>query len=120
MATNMLKQAIPLIHPQSPLIGTGLESSVMGVTNDNIMAKCSSVVVKVDGMKVTTFKPETMGYWSYFIPDTTGIGRNGCERFRSIVKVGQIIKRGDVVAECQSSSDGEISLGVNLLAAIMC
>ncbi len=120
MATNMLKQAIPLTHPQPPLIGTGLESSVMAATNDNITAKCTSVVMEVDGTKVTTYNPVTMEYYSYPIPDTTSRGQNGCERFRSVVKVGQIIKQGDVVAECQSSSDGEMSLGVNLLAAIMC
>ncbi len=120
MATNMLKQVIPLIHPQPPLIGTGLESSVMEATNDNITAKCTNVVMEVDATKVTTYNPVTMGYYSYHIPDTTSRGRNGCERFRSVVKVGQIIEQGDVVAECQSSSNGEMSLGVNLLAAVMC
>ncbi|MFP3039809.1 MAG: hypothetical protein ACKESB_03705, partial [Candidatus Hodgkinia cicadicola] len=120
MAANMQKQAVPLLTPQPPLVGTGMESAVMKATNHNIVADSNCIVVSMDANKVVVFDFRTKKLKMYEMPKTKCTNQNTCSRTRVVVKPRQILAAGDVIGECQSSAKGEMSLGVNLTVAFMC
>ncbi|PIM96953.1 DNA-directed RNA polymerase subunit beta [Candidatus Hodgkinia cicadicola] len=120
MAVNMLKQAIPPLNPRPPLVGTGEEHGVMESTNHNVVACNNCVVIGVDSNRVSVFEPNRNKYRAYVIPKPKGSNQETCLRLRMSVYPNQVLEKGDVIADCQSSCDGEMSLGVNLLATFMC
>ncbi|PIM95215.1 DNA-directed RNA polymerase subunit beta [Candidatus Hodgkinia cicadicola] len=120
MAANMLKQAIPLLFPQAPLVGTGEELTTMRASNQNIVSKSESIVYSVDSKKVIVYNPTTYYYRIYKLLKSIKTNQGMCFRLRAVVNPGQVLKSGSVIAECQSSCDEEMSLGVNLMAAFMC
>ncbi len=120
MAANMLKQAIPLESPQSPLIGTGKETMVMEASKQNIKTRSGGIVSNVDPRWITVYNPKTDGYRVYSLLRPMKTNQEMFYRLRSVVYLGQVLKPGSVIAECQSSCNGEMSLGANLLAAFMC
>ncbi|PIM95577.1 DNA-directed RNA polymerase subunit beta, partial [Candidatus Hodgkinia cicadicola] len=120
MAANMQKQAIPLLNPCPPLVGTGEEYNVMKSTGHNIIAHENGIVVSSDANRVVVYELKNKKKRAYFLPKTDKTNQGMCHRMRTVVNPGQRLRPGDVIAECQSSCDGEISLGVNLLAAFMC
>ncbi|MFP3038288.1 MAG: hypothetical protein ACKFI0_00070 [Candidatus Hodgkinia cicadicola] len=120
MAANMQKQAVPLLTPQPPLVGTGMESAVMRATNHNIVATSSCAVVSMNANNVVVFEFRTKAFKTYEIPETKRSNQNTCIRTRIVVKPRQMLAAGDVIGECQSSAKGEMSLGVNLTVAFMC
>ncbi|PIM96223.1 DNA-directed RNA polymerase subunit beta [Candidatus Hodgkinia cicadicola] len=120
MAANMLKQAIPLLKPQVPLIGTGEEYNVMRSTRDNVIASDDGMVVSVDSSRVLVYEPKKRRHRVYILSVIKKTNQETCQRIRAVVNPGQMVRSGDVIAECQSSCDGEMSLGANLLVAFMC
>ncbi len=120
MASNMMKQAIPLLNPQSPLVETGEELSTMQSSNQNIVAKSNCIIVSVDANTIVAYEPNLSKYKTYSVPKPSRSNQGTCSRLRVIVTPSQVVKAGEVLAECQSSADGKISLGANLLAAFMC
>ncbi len=120
MAANMQKQAVPLLVPQPPLVGTGMESEVIAAARHNIVVSSSCVVASVDAKQVVVFEPRIGAYKTYRIPDAKCTNQNMCARTRVVVKSRQVLESGDIIAECQSSANGEMSLGANLVVAFMC
>ncbi|PIM96902.1 DNA-directed RNA polymerase subunit beta [Candidatus Hodgkinia cicadicola] len=120
MAANMLKQAIPPLNPRPPLVGTGEEYTVMRDTGHNVVACNSGRVIKADSKRIIVYEPRDRKRRVYILPQPTKSNQEMCQRLRTVVNSGQTLKRGDVIAECQSSCDGEMSLGANLLVAFMC
>ncbi|PIM96856.1 DNA-directed RNA polymerase subunit beta [Candidatus Hodgkinia cicadicola] len=120
MAANMLKQAIPPLNPRSPLVGTGEEDKVMRDTGHNVVACNNGKVINVDSKRVVVYEPRGRKQRVYILPQPTKSNQEMCQRLRAVVDLGQTLKQGDVIAECQSSCDGEMSLGANLLVAFMC
>ncbi|PIM95108.1 DNA-directed RNA polymerase subunit beta [Candidatus Hodgkinia cicadicola] len=120
MAANMLKQAIPLESVQSPLVGTGKETMVMEASKQNVKTRSGGVVSNVDSRWITVYNPKTDGYHVYSLLKPMKTNQEMFCRLRSVVYPGQVLKPGSVIAECQSSCNGEMSLGANLLAAFMC
>ncbi len=120
MAANMQKQAIPLLKPQGPLIGTGEEHNVMRNTGDNITALNDGMVTTVDSNKVIIYESGRPKHRVYTLPTIEKTNQETCQRIRNVVNPGQMVRSGDVIAECQSSCNGEMSLGANLLVAFMC
>ncbi len=120
MASNMLKQALPLAEPQAPLVGTGEERAVMLAAGHNLLADQHCVVVRADAAQVVVYCPCADAYKAYLVPEPTRSNQGVCRRLRVVVEPNQVLKAGDVVAECQSSDNGEMSLGANLLVAFMC
>ncbi|PIM96056.1 DNA-directed RNA polymerase subunit beta [Candidatus Hodgkinia cicadicola] len=120
MAANMLKQAIPPLNPRPPLVGTGEEINVMRDTGHNIVASNYGVVVSLDSKRVVVYEPKDRKRRVYILPQSGTSNQEMYQRMRTVVNFGQILKQGDVIAECQSSYDGEMSLGANLLVAFMC
>ncbi len=120
MAANMQKQAIPLLFPQSPLIGTGEETTIMEASNQNVVVKSESIVYSVDSKKIIIYNPTTACYRAYNLLKSMKTNQEMCFRLRVVVNRGQVLRPGSIIAECQSSYDGEMSLGINLMAAFMC
>ncbi|XXM93408.1 hypothetical protein AAHH86_00215 [Candidatus Hodgkinia cicadicola] len=119
MAANMLKQAIPLVAPMAPIVGTGLERDVMKCCGHNLVAETNSVVVYADASKVVTYQFGVGKYKTYELEATRSTNQGTCFRHRVAVTPGQLLKPNDVIADCQSSSQSEVALGANLLVAFM-
>ncbi|PIM96484.1 DNA-directed RNA polymerase subunit beta [Candidatus Hodgkinia cicadicola] len=120
MAANMFKQAIPLLKPQAPLVGTGEELNVMRSVRDNVIASDDGVVLSVRSSEVLVYEPKKHRSRVYTLATIEKTNQETCQRIRTVVNPGQMVRSGDVIAECQSSCDGEMSLGANLLVAFMC
>ncbi|MFP3039350.1 MAG: hypothetical protein ACKESB_01285, partial [Candidatus Hodgkinia cicadicola] len=78
MAANMQKQAVPLLTPQPPLVGTGMENAVMRATNQNIVAASSCAVVSMDANRVVVFECRTKVFKVYGMPETKCTNQNTC------------------------------------------
>ncbi|PIM95885.1 hypothetical protein [Candidatus Hodgkinia cicadicola] len=120
MAANMLKQAIPPLNSRPPLVGTGEEYAVMRDTGHNVVARNNGIVINVDSKRIVIHEPKDQKQRVYILPQSRKSNQDMCQRIRTVVNPGQRLKQGDVIAECQSSCDGEMSLGANLLVAFMC
>ncbi|MGP1914312.1 MAG: hypothetical protein ACTS42_00560 [Candidatus Hodgkinia cicadicola] len=119
-ASNMQKQAIPLQTPTPPIVGTGFERTVMTQSNQNITADEPCIVMYADSSEVMVYQLPSNTYKKYTLPNPSGSNQNTCQRLRCIVHSEQALKRGDIIAECQSSAQGELSLGCNLFVAFVC
>ena len=127
MGSNMQRQAVPLLTPESPLVGTGLEHRIAVDTKAVLVAKEDGIVASVSGDKIiitvdgkepeeTEFPEKVQEVALYkYLRTNAGTSINQ----RPIVKSGQVIKAGDVVADGASSQDGELALGKNLTVAFM-
>ncbi|PIM95038.1 DNA-directed RNA polymerase subunit beta [Candidatus Hodgkinia cicadicola] len=120
MALNMQKQAIPLLKPQVPLVGTGEEVNIMRNTGDNVMALNDGMVTTVNSRKIIIYELDKHKHRVYILPTIEKTNQDTCQRLRAVVNLGQMVWSGDVIAKCQSSCNGEMSLGANLLVAFMC
>src|SRR5210317_776324 len=124
MGSNMMRQAVPLIKNESPLVGTGIEKDVALDSGATIIAKRDGVVEKIDGkrivVKATSEKDLTKsGVDIYNLLKFQRSNQNTCINQRPLVKVGDVIKKGDVIADGPSTQLGELALGKNVTVAFM-
>ncbi len=119
MAANMQKQAVPLIKPAAPIVGTGLERVVMLYTGHNTPCVNNSLIVHSDAYKIVAYEHEIGSYRVYKLPLPWATNQGSCFRVRAAVCAGQLVKSGQHITECQSSANSEIALGANLLVAFM-
>ncbi|MDQ5951297.1 MAG: DNA-directed polymerase subunit beta [Patescibacteria group bacterium] len=135
MGTHMQCQAVPLVRPQSPIVGTGMEEAVATAMNRTVRAQNAGVVEYVDSTKVvikldkTTLKDmEADNYVSdisYIEGDTevypihkfVRTAQSTCYSQRPIVTVGEKIKKGEVIVDGPSADGGELALGSNVTIA---
>jgi DNA-directed RNA polymerase subunit beta len=118
MGSNMQRQAVPLISPEAPIIGTGLEEKVARDSGMLVIASDSGVVKKVDSTQiiVENTKGEEIKYnLLKFVKSNSFTAINQ----KPIVKPGQKVKKGDVLADGPATRDGELALGRNLIVAFM-
>jgi len=115
--SNMQKQAVPLLTPQSPIVGTGVERSVAENTSQLIIAQADGEVVKADGDEVVIkYKDGNKTYIPIHFEqsnDDRSINQ------KVVVTRGQKLKKGDPIIEGASISDGELALGRDLVVAFM-
>jgi DNA-directed RNA polymerase subunit beta len=116
MGSNMQRQAVPLIRPQAPVVGTGLESSVKD-SGQLMVAEEDSVVEYVDGDKIDVKTKD--GKKTYELLKFVRSNQSTCINQRPIVKVGQKIKKGDVIADSSASENGELAIGQNVVVAYL-
>jgi DNA-directed RNA polymerase subunit beta len=125
MGSNMQRQAVPTLRSETPLVGTGMERAVAidsgvtvvarrGGTVDSVDA--SRIVVRVNDDETTAGEP---GVDIYSLTKYTRSNQNTCINQRPLVKAGDAIKHGDVLADGPSTHLGELALGQNLLVAFM-
>ncbi|XXM90088.1 hypothetical protein AADW59_00630 [Candidatus Hodgkinia cicadicola] len=119
MAANMQKQAVPLINPAAPLVGTGLESVVIRYADHNVPSASNALIVYSDAFKIVAYEYEFDSYRVYEVPMFWRTNQNSCFRNRAVVYPGQLVASGQHIVECQCSARSEIALGANLLVAFM-
>ena len=124
MGSNMMRQAVPLIKPEAPLVGTGIERDVALDSGVTIVAKRSGIVDKIDGkrivVKVTSEKDlSKSGVDIYNLLKFQRSNQNTCINQRPLVKVGDIVSKGDIIADGPSTKLGELALGKNVTVAFM-
>ncbi|MCK7594277.1 DNA-directed RNA polymerase subunit beta [Pseudomarimonas salicorniae] len=125
MGANMQRQAVPTLRAQTPLVGTGIERDVARDSGVNAVAKRAGVIDQVDaGRIVVRVKEEEIGDNDagvdiYNLVKYTRSNQNTCINQRPLVKVGDRVERGDVLADGPSTDLGELALGQNMLVAFM-
>jgi len=125
MGANMQRQAVPTLRAQAPLVGTGIERYVARDSGVNAVAKRGGVVDQVDAGRIVVRVNEAeigdndAGVDIYTLVKYTRSNQNTCINQRPLVKVGDRVERGDVLADGPSTDLGELALGQNMLVAFM-
>ncbi len=127
MGANMQKQAVPLVYPEAPFVGTGVEGRAAQDTGDVLLAEGTGTIVEVAGEHVTVdYTPGQSDRWGttlarkvYPVYKFRRSNQNTCFNQRIVVEEGQPVARGDVLADGPSTEGGELGLGKNLLVAFM-
>lgn len=116
MGSNMEKQAVPLIRPQTPLIGTGMEDAIkdsgqiLTATEPGLVTKCNAQSIVIQTAK---------GEHKYQLKTFVRSNQATCVTQRPSVAVGDKIKKGQVIADSYATQDGQLALGQNVLVAFM-
>ncbi len=118
MGSNMQRQAVPLLRPSAPLIGTGMEHRIVVDSGEIMIAQRSGIVDYVDGQTIIILNDEG-DYDEYLIPKFQRSNQSGCINHRPLVRKGDEVHVGDVLADGPSCDKGELALGQNLLVAYM-
>ena len=124
MGSNMMRQAVPLLKPESPLVGTGMESDVALDSGVTIVAKRNGVIDKIDGKRIVVKATDDKdlsqsGVDIYNLSKFKRSNQNTCINQKPLVKVGDIIKKGDIIADGPGTKLGELALGKNVTVAFM-
>jgi DNA-directed RNA polymerase subunit beta len=124
MGSNMQRQAVPLIQAEAPLVGTGMEETVARDSGAAIAARRSGVVDQVDAARIVVrvtgdLKPGESGVDIYTLMKFQRSNQNTCINQRPLVKVGDTVDAGEIIADGPSTEYGELALGRNVLVAFM-
>lgn len=118
MASNMQKQAVPLLQAEAPLVSTGTEGLVLQNNSRIARADLSGVVSYVDGRKIEIADDKGKKI-SYELDNFVRTNSFTNHHQRPVIELGQKVKKGDLLADTSSSDHGQIALGKNLLVAFM-
>ncbi|NQU19388.1 DNA-directed RNA polymerase subunit beta, partial [bacterium] len=113
MGSNMQRQAVPLMNTEAPLVGTEMERKVAIDSGAVVVSQQSGTVTKVDARSIT------IDNINYVLKKFKRSNANTCVNQKPIVKLGQKVKAGDVIADGIATKGGELALGRNLLVAFM-
>ncbi len=124
MGSNMQRQAVPLVKAEAPFIGTGMESRVARDSGAAITARRGGTIDQVDAMRIVIRVTDAMemgdpGVDIYRLRKFQGSNQSTCINQRPLVKVGDTVQAGDVIADGPSTDLGELALGRNTLVAFM-
>ena len=124
MGSNMMRQAVPLLKPESPLVGTGIESDVALDSGVTIVSKRDGVVDKIDGKRIVIKATEETDFSKsgvdiYNLQKFKRSNQNTCINQKPLVRVGDKVKSGDIIADGPSTKLGELALGKNVTVAFM-
>ena len=128
MGSNMMRQAVPLISPEAPIVGTGIEKQVCEDSRTMITAEGDGIIEYVDAttIKIMYDRTEDEEFVSfepalkeYRIPKFRRTNQNMTIDLRPICEKGQRVKKGDILTEGYATQNGELALGRNLLVAYM-
>ena len=124
MGSNMQRQAVPLLRGAKPLVGTGMERDVAQDSGACILAEADGIVRYADADRIIvsyapSVYPETGGARSYILQKYHKSNQNSCFGQRPSCRPGQIVKKGDVLADGPGIEGGELALGKNLTVAFM-
>jgi DNA-directed RNA polymerase subunit beta len=118
MGSNMQRQSVPLLRPQAPLVGTGIEGRVARDSGQLVQARVSGVVTSVTGDQVIVKDSESKDR-VHTMTKFARTNQGTCFNQRPTVQTGDIVEVGDVLADSSSTERGELALGQNLLVAFM-
>ncbi len=123
MGSNMQRQAVPLIQADAPLVGTGMEAAVARDSGATIVARRPGVVDQIDGARIvvraTAEDGSTRGVDIYRLRKFMRSNQSTCINQRPLVKVGDRVSEGEIIADGPSTELGELALGRNVLCAFM-
>ncbi|MBI5217809.1 MAG: DNA-directed RNA polymerase subunit beta [Bacteroidia bacterium] len=128
MGSNMMRQAVPLVSPDAPIIGTGIEANVAKDSRMLLMAEGEGVVDYVDSNEITIryHQSEIEKFVSfedtlrhYKLPKFKKTNQSTCINLRPIVRKGDKVKKGTILTEGFATKNGELALGKNLMVAFM-
>ncbi len=117
MGSNMQRQAVPLVRPQSPVVGTGIEGEAARYSGQIILALEDGQVASVNATEITVSGKS--GDKKYRLQKFIRSNQGTCVNQRPSVAVGQKVKKGDVIADSSATEEGELALGQNVLVAYM-
>ena len=118
MGANMMRQAVPLVRAEAPLVGTGMEFRAAVDAGDVLLARKPGVVTEVNADEVTV-KNDDGSTESYFVEKFVRSNQGTSRNQKVVVAVGEKIEPGQVIADGASTEMGEMALGKNLLVAFM-
>jgi DNA-directed RNA polymerase subunit beta len=118
MGSNMQRQAVPLLRPSAPLVGTGIEHRIAVDSGEILVCQHPGVVDYVDGQTIIVLNNDGE-YDEYVVPKFQRSNQSGCINHRPIVRKGDEVQAGDVLADGPSCDGGELALGQNLMVAYM-
>ncbi len=113
MGSNMQRQAVPLLQTEEPLVGTGMESKVARDSGIVVLAKASGPVKSVQSDEII------VGDITYHLKKFVRSNANTCINQKPLVRVGDKVKKGQVIADGAATKDGYLALGRNILVAFM-
>jgi len=125
MGSNMQRQAVPLLRADSPLVGTGMERVVARDSGVSVVVRHTGVVESVDSSRIVVkideeeYDETGTGVDIYNLIKFSRSNQNTCINQKPVVKVGDHVKRGDIIADGPSTEMGELALGQNILVAFM-
>ncbi|AFH48617.1 DNA-directed RNA polymerase subunit beta [Ignavibacterium album JCM 16511] len=131
MGSNMQRQAVPLLKPEAPIVGTGMERKVAYDSRALLVAEDDGVVASVDANRIVVkydINPNSFEALTSFnetrevvyeLTKFQGTNQETCVNQKPIVKEGQRVKKGDVLADGAATDQGELALGRNVLVAFM-
>ncbi len=124
MGSNMQRQAVPLLQAEAPFVGTGMEAIVARDSGAAIMAKRGGIIDQVDATRIVVRATEDMdpgdpGVDIYRLRKFQRSNQNTCINQRPLVKVGDQVHKGEVIADGPSTDMGELALGKNVIVAFM-
>ncbi|MDT8317676.1 MAG: DNA-directed RNA polymerase subunit beta [bacterium] len=124
MGSNMQRQAVPLLKSEAPLVGTGMEAVVAEDSGVTLVAKNDGVVESVDSTRIVVKNNAASGEKGagvdiYNLVKFQRSNQNTCINQKPIVRVGDIVKKGTVIADGPSTEEGELALGKNVVIAFM-
>ncbi|MBT3241691.1 MAG: DNA-directed RNA polymerase subunit beta [Bacteroidetes bacterium] len=128
MGSNMMRQAVPLINPESPIVGTGIERDVIADSRIQFVAEAGGVVESVDAEDIVVryeFSDEQKfvsfdnDIRTYHLQKFRKTNQNTTINLRPVVKVGQRVEKGQILTEGYATQNGELALGRNLMVAFM-
>src|SRR5210317_778930 len=124
MGSNMMRQAVPLVKSESPLVGTGIEATVAQDSGVTLIARRSGIVDQVDSTRIvvraySSDENDISPVDIYSLLKFQRSNQNTCINQRPLVQVGDKVNMGDIIADGPATEDGELALGKNVLVAFM-
>jgi len=128
MGSNMMRQSVPLLQPEIPIVGTGMERTLAVDSRSAVVSKHEGVISSVDSENIiieTSGEPEALElnrrekFNIYKLKKFLRTNQNTCINQKPIVSLGQKVKKGDIIADGHSTNNGELALGRNLKVAFM-
>ena len=124
MGSNMQRQAVPLLRAEAPLVGTGIEEKVAIDSGAAIQAKRAGIIDQVDAQRIVIRATEDLelgdaGVDIYRLRKFQRSNQNTCINQRPLIKVGDTVQKGEVIADGPSTDMGELALGKNVVVAFM-
>ena len=118
MGANMQRQAVPIINPESPIVGTGIEHKAAHDCGSAIVAECGGVVEYVDAKKIVIRENDGTLH-TYNTYQFLRSNQDTAILQKPIVRVGEVVDAGDIIADGQSMQNGELALGRNVRIGFM-
>ena len=124
MGSNMMRQAVPLVTNEAPFVGTGMEETVARDSGSSVVATRDGIVDQVDSQRIVVtsrgdLEAGDLGVDIYNLKKFLRSNQSTCMNQRPLVRVGDQIFKGDIIADGPSTDSGELALGKNVLVAFM-